>query len=778
MHDLVKTSPNGPYDAVGQVLSYSFKVTNTGNVTLGGPFTISDNLSTNAACPAIPGSIAPGASTTCSGSYTVTQADLDTGLVTNTATAAGHFGADTITSNSDSVTIHADQKPAIDLVKTAAQASYNAAGQELDYTYKLKNIGNVTLSAPISVSDDNVVAQPGVSSGDANNNNKLDVGETWTYDAMHDVTQADVDSGTVTNNAQGHAGFGSTTYDSNQASLTIHAVQTPGIDLTKAVSESTYTTVGQHLHYTYTLDNSGNVTLENASVSDTNVDAAPAYFSGDANGNSTLDVTEMWVFKAEHTVTLADINNGSITNNATGHATFHAGPVTSNTATKTIGATAADLAITKTSSASWVYVDNTMTYTVTIKNSGPSTATNVVVNDPLPSGTVFDSATSTQGTCDNTVTCTVGSMSKGATVTITINVHQTQAGFFTNTATVTASESDQDPSNNSATVVTEARVRPTTLVYTGATTSDFDDSVVVSAKLTDNTAANAAIANKLVTFTLNGSETCSGTTNASGVASCSITPSEAAGPYTITADFAGDTKYAHSATSSPFAVTKEQTVTTYTGASGPILNGSTITLSGVLKEDGVTPISSRTLTLKLGATQSCTATTNGAGSASCTVVVSQPLGPGTVSANFAGDAYYLPSSDSKTTTIYAAAPGGSGAFVIGDQSATGSVTFWDSQWWSSSNNVSGGAQSSFKGFAKLPATPTCGSTFSTDPGNSAPPPAGPLPAYMSIIVASKVTKTGSTISGSIVHIVVVRTNAGYDSNPGHPGTGTVVATIC
>jgi hypothetical protein len=278
---------------------------------------------------------------------------------------------------------------------------------------------------------------------------------------------------------------------------------------------------------------------------------------------------------------------------------------------------------------------------------------------------------------------------------------------------------------------------------------------------------------------LNGAETCTGTTNALGIASCAITPGEAAGSYAITATFLGDTKYQNTSTSSPFAVTKEETTTTYTGASGAILNGSTVTLSGTLNEDTSTPISGRTLTLKLGTTQSCNATTNGSGVASCTIVVSQPLGPGTASATFAGDVFYLPSSDSKTTLIYASAPGsGGGAFVIGDQSATGSVTFWGSQW-STVNNVSGGsAPSAFKGFAKYPASPTCGTSFTTDPGNSAPPPNGPLPTYMSVIVTSKVTKSGSTISGTIFHIVIVKTNAGYDSNPGHPGTGTVVGMVC
>ncbi len=47
-----------------------------------------------------------------------------------------------------------------------------------------------------------------------------------------------------------------------------------------------------------------------------------------------------------------------------------------------------------------------------------------------------------------------------------------------------------------------------------------------------------------------------------------------------------------------------------------------------------------------------------------------------------------------------------------------------------------------------------------------------------MIVTSSSTKSGSQISGNTVHVVVVKTNAGYDSNPGHAGTGTVVATIC
>jgi hypothetical protein len=49
---------------------------------------------------------------------------------------------------------------------------------------------------------------------------------------------------------------------------------------------------------------------------------------------------------------------------------------------------------------------------------------------------------------------------------------------------------------------------------------------------------------------------------------------------------------------------------------------------------------------------------------------------------------------------------------------------------------------------------------------------------MGVIVTSKASQSGSTDSGNIVHIVVVQTNPGYQPNPGHPGTGKVVAIVC
>ena len=63
------------------------------------------------------------------------------------------------------------------------------------------------------------------------------------------------------------------------------------------------------------------------------------------------------------------------------------------------------------------------------------------------------------------------------------------------------------------------------------------------------------------------------------------------------------------------------------------------------------------------------------------------------------------------------------------------------------------------------------------PGRSTPPPAS-IPQYMAIIVASNVKQSGSSISGDILHVVIVKTNPGYQGNPGHAGTGTIVSVVC
>jgi hypothetical protein len=121
------------------------------------------------------------------------------------------------------------------------------------------------------------------------------------------------------------------------------------------------------------------------------------------------------------------------------------------------------------------------------------------------------------------------------------------------------------------------------------------------------------------------------------------------------------------------------------------------------------------------------------------------------------------------------------SFVIGDRSAVvgKKVTFWGAQW-AKSNSLSGGsAPSSFKGYANAPSSnpPACGGTWKSDPGNSSQPP-NSVASFIKVIVSSKITQSGSTISGNIPETAVIKTDPGYAPNPGHAGTGTVVSVGC
>ena len=101
---IVKTATPSTYDEVGDVIEYSFEVTNTGNVTLIGPFTVSDDKATDESCPKTE-SLAPGATITCTASYEITLDDLDAESVTNVASAQGYFGETPVVSPEDTETV-------------------------------------------------------------------------------------------------------------------------------------------------------------------------------------------------------------------------------------------------------------------------------------------------------------------------------------------------------------------------------------------------------------------------------------------------------------------------------------------------------------------------------------------------------------------------------------------------------------------------------------------------------------------------------------------------
>jgi uncharacterized repeat protein (TIGR01451 family) len=146
--------------------------------------------------------------------------------------------------------------------------------------------------------------------------------------------------------------------------------------------------------------------------------------------------------------------------------------------------TSVNLAIEKTASASTVQPSQAFSYTLTVRNpsTGSGAATGVMAIDSLPAGVTFQGATGTQGTCGHSagvVTCSIGSLAVGATVTITIQVlAPSTAGTIVNVGRVSSNETDTNTANNRATA--------TTIVSSGGSVDVTPDGAGPLARLPSN----------------------------------------------------------------------------------------------------------------------------------------------------------------------------------------------------------------------------------------------------------------------------------------------------
>jgi uncharacterized repeat protein (TIGR01451 family) len=132
----------------------------------------------------------------------------------------------------------------------------------------------------------------------------------------------------------------------------------------------------------------------------------------------------------------------------------------------TVPNTTPDLSLKNIASPSPVVSGNTLTYTLTVTNTGGETANEVSLSDQLPESAVFKSMSATQGTCirkavekpktkDGGVVCFLGSLEGGKTATIMITVTATKPGTLNAKAKVTASNvtSDTDDEETATTTV-------------------------------------------------------------------------------------------------------------------------------------------------------------------------------------------------------------------------------------------------------------------------------------------------------------------------------------
>ncbi|MBA4376418.1 MAG: hypothetical protein C0401_09640, partial [Anaerolinea sp.] len=410
---LLKTALPVTYNAVDDVISYSYKLTNNGNVTLSGAFSVEDDKAT-VTCPAV-SSLAPGAFLTCTASYTITQADLDAGSVTNNAQAS----AGSVLSNVDSETVNAVQNPALSIDKDVAEANYSAVDDVLHYTYLVTNTGNVTLDGAFTVTDDMAVDEscPGALT--------LAPDDSITCTATYTIAQADLDRTWVTNVASAHGYFERVVVNSLPDEVTVHAYTLPGLAIDKTVIESSFSAVGDILHYSYEVTNTGNVTLEGdfTITDDKSTDAA-------CPDTDTLAPLASITCTGTYAITQEDLDLGEVTNIASAHGWLNDGAVDSETDTVTVTAVqTAALSIDKNALETEFNLEGELlNYTYLVTNTG-----NVTLEGPF---TITDDK-STDATCPVTATLApLGQILCSGTYTVTLL--DLVAGSITNIASAHA----------------------------------------------------------------------------------------------------------------------------------------------------------------------------------------------------------------------------------------------------------------------------------------------------------------------------------------------------
>ena len=229
---LTKTSDKQVYSSVGEVITYTYKITRSTDSLIQKNLVVNDDKVPLSCTSSV---IDVGQIITCKGSYTVTEQDLINGKIENQAVATtttpytlscSYYVNDTMqtmTKNlsyketaSASLTITGNASPSLSLSKTANPSSYSGY-QDVAYTYTLTNTGNVTLKPEFTISDNLI------DSWYCDGHTSLQPGET-----MQCYGSYVIDAGlrwTITNTATACGYFGDIQICSNSASASVIFLQ-------------------------------------------------------------------------------------------------------------------------------------------------------------------------------------------------------------------------------------------------------------------------------------------------------------------------------------------------------------------------------------------------------------------------------------------------------------------------------------------------------------------------------------------------------------------------
>ncbi|MEU8541540.1 hypothetical protein AB0C52_16400 [Streptomyces sp. NPDC048717] len=399
---------------IGDTITYRYTLLNTGETTLTEIAVFDDHVNP-VNCPVT--TLAPGAGTVCTGSYTVTAADGGLGHVRNRAQARGtnpQGGA--VLSPEDEVTVPVIGTSGLTIEKAANTPGPVQIGETVQYTYTVTNSGQTALTN-IAVQDDHVATVTCQATS-------LAVGASTTCTGTYVVAQADA-PGPLRNVARATG----TDPENNPvtsppAEVTLEVVAVSSMTIDKTTASTGPVHVGDTVTYAYTVTNTGTVTLHSVGVTDDHV-------TGVNCDRTTLAPGESATCTGTYVVTAADGTAGSVTNTA--HATgVNPGgdTVTSPEDSVTVPVIgSSSMTVHKTANPPGpVHVGDTVTYTYTVTNTGQTALTGVAVTDDKVTG----------------ITCQATSLAPGVsttcTGTYTVTAADGAAGHVINTARATGTD--------------------------------------------------------------------------------------------------------------------------------------------------------------------------------------------------------------------------------------------------------------------------------------------------------------------------------------------------
>ncbi|WP_316829145.1 gliding motility-associated C-terminal domain-containing protein, partial [Pedobacter miscanthi] len=474
-YTLTKSATNGASKA-GDVVNYSIVFKNTGNVTLSDIVLVDANADAGSLTPSNITSVLPGATVNITAKHTVKQSDVNAGGFSNqvSATVKDPKGNTLVKVSDDPSTPAADDAtftaivadPSVRFTKMIA----NSAGvvKTIEYSIQVTNTGNITLT-------DIVVTDPGADAGSITPSviSKLEPAETAMILARHTLTQPEIDYGKFVNQAVLVAKFASVG-KLNKLSDDPRTVapddptvflikEAPGLTLVKT---GVLSADGNSITYTFTAKNTGNVTLNNFSLTDPKISSTITFSPASIAPDETATAT------AVYTISLAEKTASSVRNTATLTATTPAG-----TSIADVSGTEEDndyptiLELPKIVSAKTVSDANNngkaeanevLTYNITVKNNGNTTRTGVKIVDNIPGNTTYVTGSADNGAVLAGNTLNWSSLTIPANSQVVVNFKVTVNATLpsgtlaiNNTATVTDPGNTSTPLNPAVSIPTE-----------------------------------------------------------------------------------------------------------------------------------------------------------------------------------------------------------------------------------------------------------------------------------------------------------------------------------